>query len=80
LVTREGAARLFLDPVVPTEQNSAAAALLKTDAALPVEILGISRRDAPISGESWDTYVVGVTLILSDGRVITFPASGMSRS
>ena len=43
MVTREGAARLFLDPVVPTEQNSAAAALLKTDAALPVEILGISR-------------------------------------
>jgi hypothetical protein len=71
-VPAEAAALLFLDSLTPTEQNSAAAALLKTDAALAIEILRIARGDAPASGESRGTYVVGVTLTLSDGRVITF--------
>ncbi len=100
VVRVEGAALLFLDSNMPTEQSSAAAALLlltpaesgalrsshailpgeslsgaaikKVDALLSIEALGATRRDAPVAGESWDTYVVRVTLTLSDGRVLTF--------
>jgi hypothetical protein len=99
VVRVEGAALLSLNPNMPTEQGSVAAALLlfataesgalrssnailpaeslsgaaiKVDALLSVEALGATRRDAPVAGESWDTYVVRVTLTLSDGRVLIF--------
>jgi hypothetical protein len=60
---------LRIDPRLPIE--TAGAALL-SDAALAVEILRVARGDAPVAEESWGIYVVGVTLTLSDGRVITF--------
>jgi hypothetical protein len=56
--------------------ETAGAALL-SDSSLAVEILGVARGDAPVAGESWGTYVVRVTLTLSDGRVITFATMAM---
>jgi hypothetical protein len=55
----------------------AAGSALRTDAALPVEILRLARGDASAAGESWGTYVVRITLTLSDGRVITFATMAM---
>ena len=54
---------LRIDPGPPIE--TAGAAFLKTDAALSVEILGVS------------PYLVRVTFTLSDGRVITFATTAM---
>jgi hypothetical protein len=45
------------------------------DAMLPVEILRIARGDAAVAGELRGTYIVKVTLTLSDGRVISIAAS-----
>jgi hypothetical protein len=61
---------LGIDTGPPIE--TAAAGLLDTGAALPIEILRVSGGDAPVAAESADTYVVLVTLTLSDGRVISF--------
>jgi hypothetical protein len=64
---------LRIDTQPPIEQ--VAAAHPKSDAALAVEIMRVARGDAQVAGESWGTYVVGVTPTLSDGRVITFPCA-----
>jgi hypothetical protein len=47
-------------------------AVTRADAMPAVEILSIARGDVPFVDEAWCTYVVAVTLTLSDGRVITY--------
>jgi hypothetical protein len=69
----ESRALCSIQVIFPAESLSGAAInALKADALLSIEGMGAARRDAPVAVESCDTYVVGVTLTLSDGRILTF--------
>jgi hypothetical protein len=89
VVAAERAALLFLDPAMPSEQNSPVSArlllppiesraLLTGNGMLPVETETTAaapvQTNAALPIESWGAYVVAVTLTLSDGRIITFAA------